>query len=154
MRRAAASYLIALVKSPFSFETRGWERRHSRFCLSEVVKVHAACESYESESDVSVFPDASEDEGFTTHGVVSKWQHHPIYPKGIRMAELATMWYVNGWAQRTCAQQCSSASAHIKKCNTIVYVSEFEFVLMFSEKQKQNNKNINTPIKKQQTTTR
>ena len=44
------------------------------------------------------FEDASKDEG-DVYGSFSQWQRHPVYPIGIRMAELATMFYVNGWAQ-------------------------------------------------------
>ena len=41
--------------------------------------------------------DASDDEDRSSR--FSQWQKHPLYPIGIRMAELATMFYANGWAQ-------------------------------------------------------
>ena len=49
-------------------------------------------------SDTDVFEDSVDDE-ISVCNRLNKWQQHPTYLIGIRMAELCTMWYVNGWAQ-------------------------------------------------------
>ena len=55
------------------------------------------CDTSESES-------ADGDLGGSANGdrsrdALQKWRSHPNFVMGMRMAELATMWYVNGWAQ-------------------------------------------------------
>ena len=50
----------------------------------------------ESDSDIDIFEDELVDQA---HGSLDTWKSHSEYAIGIRVAELATMWYVNGWSQ-------------------------------------------------------
>ena len=57
----------------------------------------ADCDTSESESaDGDLGESANGDRSPDT---LQKWRSHPNFVMGMRMAELATMWYVNGWAQ-------------------------------------------------------
>ena len=49
-----------------------------------------------NDSDLDIFEDEVVDEA---HSSLDKWKSHSGYAIGIRVAELATMWYVNGWSQ-------------------------------------------------------
>ena len=60
-------------------------------------EIDASMGSSEKYGPETTYDDASEDEG--NGSSFSRWQRHPVYPIGIRMAELATMFYTNGWAQ-------------------------------------------------------